>query len=61
MLMLFVLSCKIWNVGKPGALLARLPSGAQQSQRSFLIFSMETLGLHSQQVVTYSQGSVQAG
>ena len=26
--MLFVLSCKIWNVGKPGAWLAKLPQGA---------------------------------
>ena len=32
MLMLFVLLRKTWNVVKPGAWLARLPPGAQQSQ-----------------------------
>ena len=32
MLMLFVLSFKTWNVVRPGAWLARAPSGVQQSQ-----------------------------
>ena len=30
--MLFVLSCKTWNVVKPGAWLASAPPGAQESQ-----------------------------
>ena len=39
MLILFVLSCKTWNVVKPGAWLASPPSGAQQSQDSSPILS----------------------
>ena len=50
MLMLFVLSCKTWNVAKPGAPLARPPSGAQQSQDCSPILPK----LHSQQAVTPS-------
>ena len=40
MLMLFVLSCKAWNIIKPGAWLARPPPGAQQSQNSSPILSV---------------------
>ena len=40
MLMLFVLSCKTWNIVKPGAWLARPPPGAQQSQNSSPILSV---------------------
>ena len=64
MLMLFVLSCKTWNVVKPGTWLARPPSGAQQSQAcspilpKLLLSLTLTAGSHS---VTPSQGSVQAG
>ena len=61
MLMLFVLSCKTWNVAKPGAWLARPPSGAQQSQDFSPILSVVLKVLHSQWAVTHSQGSVQAG
>ena len=54
MLMLFVLSYKTWNVAKPGAWLARPPSGAQQSQDSSPTISMVLQVLHSQLVVTHS-------
>ena len=39
MLMLLVLSCKTWNVVRPGAWLARPPPGAQQSQFSCSVMS----------------------
>ena len=52
-LMLFVLLCKMWNVVKPGAWLARPLLGAQQSQDS-PILSMVLQILHSQQTVTQS-------
>ena len=61
MLMLFVLSWKTWNVAKPGAWLARPTPGSQQSQDSSPVLSLVLQVLHSQQVVTPSQGSVQAG
>ena len=50
-LMLFVLSCKTWNVIKPGAWLARPLPWAQQSQDSAPILSLVLPGLHSQQAV----------
>ena len=43
MLMLFVLSCKTWNV-KPGAWLARPLAGAQQCQDWSPVLSMVTAG-----------------
>ena len=53
-LMLFVLLCKMWNVVKPGAWLARPLLGAQQSQDS-PILSMVLQILHSQQAGRQSQ------
>ena len=62
--MLFVLSCKTWNVagawGLVGAWLARPPLGVQGPQDSSLILSKVLQVLHSQQAVTHSQGSVEA-
>ena len=60
MLMLFVLSWKTWNVAKPGAWLARLIPGSQQSQDSSPILSKVLQVLYSQQAVipTPSRGSV---
>ena len=52
---------KTWNVVKPGAWLARPPPGAQQPQDFSPILSMALQALHSQQAVTPSQDSVQAG
>ena len=47
MLMLFVLSCKMWYVVKPGAWLVRPPPGAQQSQDSspsyLVVLSQQTV------------------
>ena len=57
MLMLFVLSCKTWNVVKPGAWLARFPPGAQNPP----VLSVRLQVSHSQQAVIHSQGRVQAG
>ena len=57
--MLLVLSCKIWNVAKPGAWLTRGPPGTQPLQDSFSVMVQQ--GLYSQQEVTHSQGSAQAG
>ena len=54
LLMLFVLSCKTWNVAKLGAWLARPPQGAQQSQDSCPSSPMVLQVLHAQQAVTYS-------
>ena len=54
MLILLVLSCKTWNVAKPGAWLARPPPGAQQSQDPFPILSVVLQILHSQQEVIHS-------
>ena len=54
MLTLLVLSCKTWNVAKPGAWLARHPPGAQQSQDPSPILSMVLHILHSQQAVIHS-------
>ena len=54
MLILFVLSCKTWNVVKPGTWLVRPPSGAQQSQDSSPILSKVLKVLHLQQAVTPS-------
>ena len=49
------LSCKTWNVTKPGAWSARPPPGAQQSQDFSLILSLVLQKvLHSQRVVTPS-------
>ena len=59
MLMLFVLSCKTWNVVKSGAWLARPPPGAQQSQNSSPILSMVLQVLHKHQAV--SPGHSQPG
>ena len=61
--MLFVLSCKTWNVTKPGAWLARCPPGAQQSQGFSPNLSTALQVLQSQLAgtVTHRQGSVQAG
>ena len=56
--MLFVLLCKTWNVGKPGAWLARPPPGVQQSQDFSPILSMVLQVLHSQQAVTHSHSQV---
>ena len=62
MLMLFVLSCKTWNIVKPGAWLARSPPGAQQSQdSSYLTCGAGSLPAGSQQAEAHSQGSVHAG
>ena len=51
--MLFVLLCKMWNVVKPGAWLARPLLGAQQSQDS-PILSMVLQILRTTQAVTHS-------
>ena len=61
MLMPMVLSHKTWNVAKPVSWLVRPLPGAQQSQDSSPILSMMLQVLHSQQALTPSQGSVQAG
>ena len=53
MLKLLALSCKTWNVAKPGAWLLRPPPGAQQSQDSSLL-SVELQVLHSQKTITQS-------
>ena len=58
--MLLVLSCKTWNVAKPGAWLPRPPPGALQSQDSSPILSMVLEVLHSQQAVIQSQLTVRA-
>ena len=55
MLMLFVLSCKTWNVIKPGPWLA---PAVQQSQNSFPILPTSPALTAA---ATPSQGSVQAG
>ena len=60
LLMLFILSCKTWNVIKPGAWLARPPLAAQRSQDFSCILSM-VLQVLALTAVTHSQGSVQAG
>ena len=64
LLMLFVLSCKTWNVVKPEAWLARPPSGAQPSQNSSPLLSASlalTAGSHSRsltdQAVSWQFGS----
>ena len=57
--MLFVCSCKPWNVVKPQVWLARLPPQVQQFQDPSPILSMVPYSLHSQQA--HSQGSGQAG
>ena len=57
--MLFVCSCKPWNVVKPQVWLARLPPQVQQFQDPSPILSMVPHSLHSQQA--HSQGSGQAG
>ena len=49
-----VLSCKTWNVTKPGAWLARPPLGAQQPQDFSPILSVALQVLPSQQAVTPS-------
>ena len=54
MLILLVLSCKTWNVAKPGAWLARPRPGAQQSQDPSPILSTVLQVLLSQQAVTHS-------
>ena len=54
MSMLFVLSCKTWNVAKPRAWLVRSPSGTQQSQDSSPILYKVLQVLHSQQAVIHS-------
>ena len=48
---LFVLSCRSWDVVDPLAWLARHSPGAQQFQDSLSVLSMVLLGLHSQQEV----------
>ena len=57
--MLFVLLSETWNIAKPGAWLARLPPGTQPFQDSSSVMVQQ--GLYSQQEVTHSQGSIQAG
>ena len=52
--MMYVLSCKTWDVVKPGAWLARTPPGAQQSQDSSPILYTVLQVLHSQKTVTVS-------
>ena len=47
MLMLFVLLCKIWNVVKPGAWLAKASPESQQSQDSSPILTLVLQVLHS--------------
>ena len=51
MLMLFVLSCKTWNVVKPGTWLVRASLWAQQFQDLSPILSTVPQGFHSQQAV----------
>ena len=57
-LMMFVLSCKTWDVVKPGAWLARAPPGAQQSQDSSPILYTVLQVLHSQKGVTHSHSQL---
>ena len=52
MLMLFVFSCKTWNIVKPGSWLARPPPGSQQSQDFSPMLCKVLRVLHSQQAVT---------
>ena len=52
--MLFVLSCKIWDVTKPGAWLARSPPGAQQSQDFSPVLSTALQVLYSQLAGSHS-------
>ena len=62
MLMLLVLSCKTWNVVKPGTWLASAPPGAQQFQHLSLNLSMVPQILASQQalgILTVRAGSRQ--
>ena len=63
--MLFISSCKTWNVVKPGAWLARPPPGAQQSQDSspvlFRVLQVLQAGRKRRQSLTVTQNSVQAG
>ena len=51
MLMLFVLSCKTWNVVKPGTWLVRATLWVQQFQDLSPVLSMVPQGFHSQQAV----------
>ena len=52
MIMLFVFSCKTWNIVKPGSWSARPPPGSQQSQDFSPILPKVLRVLHSQQAVT---------
>ena len=56
MLMLFVLSCKPWNVVKPGAWLTRVLPRAQQFQDLSLIYGVARLALIAGSQGTNSQG-----
>ena len=58
-LMMFALSCKTWDVVKPGAWLARAPLRAQQSQDSSPIFYMVLQVLLSQKAVAHIQGMLE--
>ena len=59
MLMLYVLSCKTWNVVKTGASVATpLFRGSQQSQDLSPTLSMVLQVLHSQQVVIHNHSQL---